>query len=225
MVIWNILRCDLKHSKTLHRHYTDIKQTLDRYQTDIRHQSRYHDRYEDRYEEWHRHTYKTDIKQKQYRYKGDTKETKRRHKGETKHNIKTDMQYVVHNSSIFTLFLVCWPYFWYVDHIYGMLTIILVFWPYFWKPHFWYVDFISLFLGKQLEPVLGGELPPSRVASSWWWPAVVIFVKGKVSKVWSNLCQCLRRSHARKYLPINRWGKTLASECSNRLVRDHHDNC
>ena len=131
MVIWNILRCDLKHSKTLHRHYTDIKQTLDRYQTDIRHQSRYHDRYEDRYEEWHRHTYKTDIKQKQYRYKGDTKETKRRHKGETKHNIKTDMQYVVHNSSIFTLFLVCWPYFWYVDHIYGMLTIILVFWPYF----------------------------------------------------------------------------------------------
>ena len=38
----------------------------------------------------------------------------------------------------------------------------------------------------------------------------------------SILCQCLMRSHARKYLPINRWGKTLASECSHRLVGDNH---
>ena len=64
-----------------------------------------------------------------------------------------------------TIFLVCWPYIWYVDHISGILTIILVLWPYFWYvdhtsgistiflcmlfillvwwPYFWYVGHIS----------------------------------------------------------------------------------
>ena len=29
-------------------------------------------------------------------------------------------------SGMLTIFLVCWPYFWYIDHISGMLTLSLV---------------------------------------------------------------------------------------------------
>ena len=58
-----------------------------------------------------------------------------------------------------TLFLVCWPYFWYGDNISGMLTIFLVCWPYFWSvdhisglltiflvcwPYFGYVDNVAI---------------------------------------------------------------------------------
>ena len=88
-----------------------------------------------------------------------------------------------------TLFLVCWPYFWYVDHISGMLTIFLVCWLY-----FLYVDLISGRLTISIWRISIAYFVLSQVyfvatLSFWKWGFFQILLKSlQILEILSGAC-------------------------------------